>query len=103
MPGSPPRVRGKGIQHQKGSEKRGITPACAGKSFGSVVKHTRIRDHPRVCGEKDAEPDEITIDEGSPPRVRGKGYITLYPPFSTGITPACAGKRISVDAYIRRA
>ena len=35
--GSPPRVRGKGIEEQERGKDYGITPACAGKSFGGVA------------------------------------------------------------------
>ena len=50
--GSPPRMRGKGLQVVSAHEKQGITPAYAGKSgafFGRVAVQP---DHPRVCGEK---------------------------------------------------
>ena len=33
---------------------------------------------------------------GSPPRVRGKGFRRLHDPVDVGITPACAGKRVSM-------
>ena len=50
--GSPPRMRGKDV-HQSESEKpHGITPAYAGKRCRLTVCLLRIRDHPRVCGEK---------------------------------------------------
>ena len=50
--GSPPRVRGKVLEsYQTDFEKR-ITPACAGKSRGSLRRCRQRRDHPRVCGEK---------------------------------------------------
>ena len=51
-PGSPPRVRGKGIAYMRLSCLVRITPACAGKrkSYSKHKKHHR--DHPRVCGEK---------------------------------------------------
>ena len=34
-------------------------------------------------------------DEGSPPRVRGKGAPGSVASQRTGITPACAGKRVT--------
>ena len=51
-PGSPPRVRGKGIVHVFVPEKLGITPAYAGKSLLCMDFCPAYRDHPRVCGEK---------------------------------------------------
>ena len=35
---------------------------------------------------------------GSPPRARGKGGVYEIPAHRRGITPACAGKRVSVTA-----
>ena len=94
MLGSPPRVRGKGGNHERRSGKDRITPACAGKSTYSAGNSPFCGDHPRVCGEKllfVGRPDE---DAGSPPRVRGK--VTADPKRLQGgrITPACAGKRL---------
>ena len=50
--GSPPRMRGKGAHQPVRLLGRGITPAYAGKSPGSVCVASRKQDHPRVCGEK---------------------------------------------------
>ena len=50
--GSPPHVRGKGEQVQAIWDVIRITPACAGKSFGSYIKSSYFKDHPRMCGEK---------------------------------------------------
>ena len=71
-PGSPPRVRGKGIAYMRLSCLVRITPACAGKrkSYSKHKKHHR--DHPRVCGEKIALQRRHGKQRGSPPRVRGK-------------------------------
>ena len=51
--GSPPRVRGKVFDKFADAPRKGITPACAGKSV--ISKHDDLidRDHPRVCGEKE--------------------------------------------------
>ena len=50
--GSPPRMRGKGPVTQLMKKPSGITPAYAGKSFTLTKFYPVIRDHPRVCGEK---------------------------------------------------
>ena len=50
----------------------GITPACAGKRLIGIAAALTYRDHPRVCGEKEVDVDEPWVNEGSPPRVRGK-------------------------------
>ena len=70
-----------------------ITPACAGKSFDHRIRVHNARDHPRVCGEKKLEMSDVTVAQGSPPRVRGK--VTCWHSWlkDGGITPACAGKR----------
>ena len=91
--GSPPRMRGKdhGLQHI--APDAGITPACAGKRNSWAVHWTIQRDHPRMCGEKLVEAGRISQEEGSPPRMRGKGPAGQILVVSVGITPACAGKR----------
>ena len=71
--GSPPRVRGKAGRRRTPTWERGITPACAGKSFQVTPEIATGKDHPRVCGEK---------SPGGP----------MFVP-SPWITPACAGKR----------
>ena len=55
-------------------------------------------DHPRVCGEKDSWHYADYYTKGSPPRVRGKVFYSFLLPSSSGITPACAGKRIQISA-----
>ena len=94
-PGSPPRVRGKVSYHMKGMAADRITPACAGKSAWLLGDPTAKRDHPRVCGEKEWRRFFLRHFLGSPPRVRGKAPVRSSPALHSGITPACAGKRIS--------
>ena len=72
--GSPPHVRGKGLQFAVSCRDLGITPACAGKRAQREGTPCGTGDHPRMCGEK-----------GFPP-----GLCVLL----TRITPACAGKRL---------
>ena len=52
--GSPPRVRGKVDAATLTLKARGITPACAGKRIWFLDNSILARDHPRVCGEKQA-------------------------------------------------
>ena len=92
IPGSPPRVRGKGQWMLCRHFLPGITPACAGKSPASGPGCGKTGDHPRVCGEKRSHTDANNDTVGSPPRVRGKGKNAYRPERTTGITPACAGK-----------
>ena len=51
-PGSPPRMRGKGLDRPLSDLRHGITPAYAGKSAFAGLTCSPRRDHPRVCGEK---------------------------------------------------
>ena len=76
MKGSPPRVRGKGWRCGAGCCRRGITPACAGKSTPSYVYKGIEEDHPRVCGEKKIQ------------------YLDFS--YQLWITPACAGKSLDL-------
>ena len=74
MVGSPPRMRGKGLDYYVPQFANRITPAYAGKSRECARGLTRARNHPRVCGEK------CTACRAG--RVAGR------------ITPAYAGKRL---------
>ena len=85
-------MRGKGVVDVLVSEPLGITPAYAGKRGSGSLPRSCRRDHPRVCGKKVTVIRSQTINEGSPPRVRGKGTLRELKRFSSGITPACAGK-----------
>ena len=90
--GSPPRVRGKGLNWPQITPEVRITPACAGKSVSWRHGDRFRRDHPRVCGEKFQLFVIYNICGGSPPRVRGKVLCRAGCPAHCGITPACAGK-----------
>ena len=90
--GSPPRVRGKEKWLCRDHGQYRITPACAGKSSELMSKSGTSGDHPRVCGEKSPMVICAGCCKGSPPRVRGKGYVKATRASRRGITPACAGK-----------
>ena len=90
--GSPPRVRGKGVQSCNERVAVGITPAYAGKRINGRVNQQDERDHPRVCGEKSTTSEDAGSLPGSPPRMRGKGSRMTRATSMVGITPACAGK-----------
>ena len=90
--GSPPRVRGKAVHHKHRHSPGRITPARAGKRGFYAQLYTYTGDHPRVCGEKQAQMDCIQLSLGSPPRMRGKAVVLKWSCRETRITPACAGK-----------
>ena len=94
--GSPPQVRGKLYATEGVLLKYRITPAGAGKTALLLIVFVLLRDHPRRCGENAdyAFPDRDI--RGSPPQVRGKLSFFLCQPSMYGITPAGAGKTLSV-------
>ena len=93
LPGSPPHMRGKGPASAGSVFPQRITPAYAGKSFTRQGSLTLDPDYPRVCGEKVVYSVCKEIAPGSPPRVRGKGHLTLAVSHMHRINPAYAGKR----------
>ena len=70
--GSPPQVRGKPVGALLVALGIRITPAGAGKTVLHYIQWEVKQDHPRRCGENFYETVERTLDEGSPPQVRGK-------------------------------
>ena len=90
--GSPPPMRGKGVQIPFIAVPVGITPAHAGKSFPRPEKSPQNRDHPRPCGEKRMKKSARHCRLGSPPPMRGKAFLRGSVTLFSGITPAHAGK-----------
>ncbi len=90
--GSPPRMRGKVDALSDIIQDYGITPAYAGKSTMCAAAWPRLRDHPRMCGEKFLTRASRRGKKGSPPRMRGKAVAHRDDAGDDGITPACAGK-----------
>ena len=99
--GSPPRMREKLQLPSYLRLLRRITPAYAGKTVVSIRIVTGNGDHPRVCG-KNLSPISIQVGiEGSPPRMREKLKGLARLPRCPRITPAYAGKTLSItSAYI---
>ena len=98
--GSPPRVRGKRSGRQKDEDTKRITPACAGKTSGSLPMVSASTDHPRVCGENARTVQKSARWSGSPPRVRGKHRDNAPFACRRRITPACAGKTDGTGFHI---
>ena len=92
--GSPPRMRGKEEDHHQRPGGGRITPAHAGKSELIALRWEDIEDHPRVCGEKWVYSCAVWALEGSPPRMRGKGWLMVTLTVRNRITPAYAGKSL---------
>ena len=93
--GSPPRVRGRAIS-ESCRQKKGITPARAGKRADWLAPDDPRRDHPRACGEELIHFGDEILCLGSPPRVRGRALNHTDQAVSMGITPARAGKSLRV-------
>ena len=100
--GSPPRMRGKERPKTLEACLAGITPAYAGKSALLSTASSPVKDHPRVCGEKDKMGCSRPLIRGSPPRMRGKAVFRNTLEFLRGITPAYAGKRQPLPGYSKQ-
>ena len=63
-----------------------------GKAKEQPVEQVKIKDHPRLCGEKPIRQKTVLRRKGSPPPMRGKDITQIF--FNSGkrITPAYAGK-----------
>ena len=85
-------MRGKVEKCEDLSDVRGITPAYAGKRPVAVFTCRFIQDHPRLCGEKTEDVFDLPTQTGSPPPMRGKGFLSLTIFTRARITPAYAGK-----------
>ena len=94
--GSPPRGRGKEPHRTNSQDRRGITPAWAGKSLTIPKLTTRSWDHPRVGGEKSCIASRVQHRLGSPPRGRGKARFSMMHTSISRITPAWAGKSLLI-------
>ena len=92
--GSSPRVRGAGPKLKPTYAHGGIIPARAGSRTWTELSKTRIRDHPRACGEQAVTLPQLTLRMGSSPRVRGAGTVELRLNYLDGIIPARAGSRV---------
>ena len=95
--GSPPRMRGKVTKYVCKPQGVGITPAYAGKRLLPSSGGTRARDHPRVCGEKFPLFPIRLHRSGSPPRMRGKEPVVIRHFRAQRITPAYAGKSLTIQ------
>ncbi len=88
-------MRGKGSERYTIQRQYGITPAYAGKRNTQRLGASGSRDHPRVCGEKNAGCVSSGTRAGSPSHMRGKVLRLHADKAVLGITPAYAGKRFS--------
>ena len=94
--GSPPLVRERRQQTRPDKPGNGITPARAGKTVLVSPRRCRFEDHPRSCGKDCRASSTYRYDMGSPPLVRERlGTFSVHDG-PDGITPARAGKTLSL-------
>ena len=101
--GSPPHARGRRIRVFEHFLPVRITPACAGKTAGSVDSVGGGPDHPRMRGEDNGPATHLIPLPGSPPHARGRQEISQLQVVEGRITPACAGKteRRNIDDLVQ--
>ncbi len=92
--GSPPRARGEPRPARHGHRRRGITPACAGRTSRSAESCRSAPGHPRVRGENLEIGSSGMVFAGSPPRARGERHPVPDAARQHRITPACAGRTV---------
>ncbi len=90
--GSSPRARGGQPLRREGPRRRGLIPACAGRTVVHVSTVRHARAHPRVRGEDPATVAALAAASGSSPRARGGRAYELEAEFVPGLIPACAGR-----------
>ena len=100
--GSHPPMRGKAWYDNDTTAHWRITPAHAGKSHKDGIILLWSRDHPRPCGEKQNISSGVGDNSGSPPPMQGKAPFITLNDFNGRITPAHAGKRLSLVTSSRR-
>ena len=89
---TPPRARGRLSHCGDLSRTDGNTPACAGKTRPTSAAAPQSWEHPRVRGEDQPSGGSAANSSGTPPRARGRPYVTGAWIGEGGNTPACAGK-----------
>ncbi len=92
MPGSPPHVRGKAGTYNELNNHQGSPPHARGK-VECVIDTVGMRDHPRMCEERNKLRDGQQFTRITP-HVRGKDSQGKMRGLNDRITPACAGKRL---------
>ena len=88
--GSPPRVRSRPNAYKGALAAVRITSACAEQTGGATELPICPRDHLRVCGADDGNRTDMTLDDGSPPRVRSRPAGGRCRTRVGRITSACA-------------
>ena len=99
-PGSPPPMRGKGVQSSLVLSSCGITPAYAGKSFRHFPLSFIRKDHPRLCGEKHFPHISKYVVCRITPAYAGKSDYDVAKINDGGDHPRLCGEKVSI-AFMR--
>ena len=91
-------MRGKRFPPPRGSLRRRLIPARAGKTGPGAGSTRTPWAHPRACGENDLYRSHLIRSRGSSPRVRGKQGRCWEGVGAEGLIPARAGKTSTVAA-----
>ena len=94
--GSPPHARGRLRPRQRRMALDRLTPACAGKTPGTNTAPPANPAHPRMRGEDGGIAVFGSGIDGSPPHARGRHGSLRRLVLRPRLTPACAGKTISL-------
>ena len=86
-------MRGKGIASDVPAVSAGITPAYAGKSSAYLPYSRGCTDHPRLCGEKDADLSGGGVGEGITPAYAGKRCVSQIRNFDMWDHPRLCGEK----------
>ena len=100
--GSSPHVRGAQSAEYSRLILTGIIPACAGSTRRSPIRTSKVRDHPRMCGEHGERALSVFAESGSSPHVRGAPDAVCRELRGGGIIPACAGSTMGVRSRQRQ-
>ena len=89
--GSSPRMRGTLIPRQATIQDLRIVPADAGNTSAFLLRFFSTWDHPRGCGEHNAQAARDSGASGSSPRMRGTLHVNPVLNPGQRIIPADAG------------
>ncbi len=92
LSGTPPRVWGRVKLHIRALQLTRDTPTCVGKRCEKSARALIVQGHPHVCGEESSCNCKIFTDEGTPPRVWGRGPTLVFQSLFARDTPTCVGK-----------
>ena len=92
--GSPPPMRGKAWVRGTSNNRKGITPAYAGKSRGRSRFRLLSKDHPRLCGEKASHHTACVHAARITPAYAGKSSPHLSGVFNSRDHPRLCGEKL---------